>query len=301
MFSANSERSGYQNTVGVKQKFYLRSVTGTLYFFGDGGEMFTQKRLIILICLAVILVFTAESYAATEAGRVLTVKEKVYLVRDGQRNTAIPEMALLLRDSVETDVKSRTKLFFVDDSILNLGELSRVVVEEYLYSPEKKRSKSIYKLVNGSLRVVVGRSDLEIHTPTAVAAARGTKFILWVEGSGDAMVTGIIVLDGEVMVRNIITGSGGLTTVGKGQTCRIPKGTPPSGESPYDANTLKQFDDSTIVLGQVSDEGKVRGPADKHPEKHFKVDKKDPHTKKDRNEPKGFLKKKPKKELPPRP
>jgi hypothetical protein len=61
VFSANSERSGYQNTVGVKQKFYLRSVTGTLYFFGDfgdGGEMFTQKRLIILICLAVILVFT---------------------------------------------------------------------------------------------------------------------------------------------------------------------------------------------------------------------------------------------------
>ena len=71
--------------------------------------------------------------------------------------------------------------FFNDDSILNLSELSRVEVEEYMYNAEKNRTKSIYKLVEGSLRVVVGRSDLEVHTSTAVAASRGTKFVIWTE------------------------------------------------------------------------------------------------------------------------
>jgi hypothetical protein len=110
---------------------------------------------------------------------VLAVKNNAYLVRDNARDNAKPQMDLFMKDAVETEKRSRTKLFFKDDSILNLGELSRVEVEEYMYDADSKRSKSIYKLIDGSLRVVVGRSDLEIHTSTAVAGSRGTKFIIW--------------------------------------------------------------------------------------------------------------------------
>ena len=138
-----------------------------------------QKLMIILTTLALLFVFTSASYSATAAGHVLAVKNKAYLVRDNARDDAKPQMELMLKDAVETAKQSRTKLFFNDDSILNLNELSRVEVEEYMYDAEKNRSKSTYKLVEGSLRVVVGRSDLEVHTATAVAAARGTKFIMW--------------------------------------------------------------------------------------------------------------------------
>ncbi|VAX30721.1 hypothetical protein MNBD_NITROSPIRAE03-2081, partial [hydrothermal vent metagenome] len=99
--------------------------------------------LIILICLALIFIITSKSYSDTDAdndtevGQVLTVKGSVYLIRNSQRNNAEPQMQLLLKDAVETDKGARTKLFFMDDSILNLGESSRVEVKEYLYSPEK--------------------------------------------------------------------------------------------------------------------------------------------------------------------
>ncbi len=137
-----------------------------------------RKMTIMLAGLALAFLSTT-SYAAKPAGQVLAVKKDVYLVRDSNRNSAEPQMQLLMKDTVETDKQSRTKLFFTDDSILNLGELSRVEVEEYIYNSEQNRSKSIYKLIDGSLRVVVGRSDLEVHTATAVAAARGTKFLMW--------------------------------------------------------------------------------------------------------------------------
>ncbi len=129
--------------------------------------------------LALVFIYASASYSAEKAGEVLAVKKHVYVVRDDNRNSAEPQMQLLMKDVVETDTESRTKLFFTDNSILNLGELSRVEVEEYLYNSEQNRSKSIYKLIDGSLRVVVGRSDLEVHTATAVAAARGSIFLVW--------------------------------------------------------------------------------------------------------------------------
>lgn len=128
-----------------------------------------------------ILIVTTTFSSAQEAGEVLAVKKDVYVTGETGQDRAEPQMPLMMKDTVETGEESRTKLYFSDDSILNLGELSKVEIEEYMYSPEKKRSKSIYRLVDGSMRVVVGNSDLEVHTDTAVAAARGTKFIIWTE------------------------------------------------------------------------------------------------------------------------
>lgn len=220
--------------------------------------------LIMLICLALIFIITSKSYSDTdddtEAGQVLTVKGSVYLVRNAQKNNAEPQMQLLLKDTVVTDRGARTKLFFMDDSILNLGELSRVEVKEYLYTPEKKRSRSIYRLISGSLKMVVGRSDLEIHTPTAVAAARGTKFIVWVEGSGDNMFTGVITLESEVVVKNIVKGIAGEVTVKSGQMSRIYMHKPPEAAQPMDMEIMRQFSDQTMVLGNT-----IKGP-DRLPE-----------------------------------
>ena len=137
-----------------------------------------QRVIVLLSGIAMIFILAGASYAADRAGEVLAVKKNVYVVRGDSRDDAKPKMDLLIKDAVETESKSRAKLFFTDDSILNLAEQSRVSVEEYLYSPEKQRSKSIYNLIDGSIKVVVGRSDLEVHTDSAVAAARGTTFLM---------------------------------------------------------------------------------------------------------------------------
>jgi hypothetical protein len=167
-----------------------------------------KEVLSILISLGVIFMFAAASLASDNAGQVLAVKKDVYRIRGNTQDTAKPKMGLAMKDAVATDKDSRTKLFFNDDSILNLGELSKVEVEEYLYSPDKQRSKSVYRLIDGSVKVIVGRSDLEVHTASAVAAARGTKFIMFKESAIKAAdkksksdKTCVMTLEGKVEFR----------------------------------------------------------------------------------------------------
>jgi hypothetical protein len=197
--------------------------------------------------------FTVEAYPADEAGRVLAVRKKVYLFRDGKRNDAKPRMGLFMKDAVETDVRSRTKLYFTDDSILNLGEVSRVVVEEYLYSSEKERSKSVYRLVDGALKVVVGRSDLEVHTPTAVAAARGTIFIIWIEGVEGAKKTCAMVIEGGISLQSIIKDIKKTVIVEKGNMSCVSMGKAPEDQYAASGSLRDQFMSKTAVVGGVVD------------------------------------------------
>ncbi len=210
--------------------------------------------LILLLSTVLLSVSASTSYSDDEAGRVLTVKKNVYLIRDDERTDAKPQMILEKNDAVETDKNSRTKIFFNDDSILNLGELSRVEIDEYLYNSEKERSKSIYKLMEGSLRVVVGRSDLEIHTPTAVVAARGTMFVVWIETSDTtgAVTTHAMVFDGDITLSSLLAGIEGFVDVGVGQTGSVPPGSVPDVR-PATPDEILQFQDTTDVIGEFLD------------------------------------------------
>lgn len=165
-----------------------------------------KQGITVFLSLAMVCMFSAASLASDNAGQILAVKKDVYRIRGDAQDTAKPKMDIAMKDAVATDKDSRTKLFFNDDSILNLGELSRLEVEEYMYSPEKQRSKSVYKLIDGSIKVIVGRSDLEVHTASAVAAARGTKFIMFKESdikkaAGRENRTCVMTLEGSVEFR----------------------------------------------------------------------------------------------------
>jgi len=222
-----------------------------------------------LIFLLTILLSTTCVYAATdEAGQVLAVMRDAFIIREALKTKAEPSARLLLKDAVETGVRSRAKLFFIDDSILNLGQLSRLEVEEYIYSPERKRSRSIYRLVNGSLKVVVGRSDLEVHTATVVAAARGTKFFIWTEGERVLMLAGgkrygkkrrkrstcIVVLEGKVSLRNIDPRIKGEIIISEGNSGCVMEGEAPEDMGRSGKEILEELDEEMYVLGPIKEE-----------------------------------------------
>src|SRR5436309_3989567 len=91
------------------------------------------------------------------------------------------------KDVIETQASSRAKALFQDDSILTVGENSRVEVNEFIYDPANNQRSTILRLFQGKARALVGKlfasrgSKFEIHTPTAVATARGTYFVVWIE------------------------------------------------------------------------------------------------------------------------
>jgi hypothetical protein len=87
----------------------------------------------------------------------------------------------------ETQADSRGKVLYIDDTLLTLGEQSRLEVTEQTYRAGSDTRAFVAHLIRGSVRALIGRqfqgdnSVFEIHAGTTVATARGTYFVLWSE------------------------------------------------------------------------------------------------------------------------
>ncbi len=101
---------------------------------------------------------------------------------------------VMFKDVIETKDDSRTKAFFQDDSVLTVGTNSRVEINEYIYNPDDNIRRAIVRLMQGQVRALVSKvfkangSKFEVHTPTAVAAARGTYFTVWVDNGQSGII-----------------------------------------------------------------------------------------------------------------
>lgn len=195
----------------------------------------TRKLLIVTVVALCFSILPHRGYAQEIAGTVLALMGKGTILRAEEKIDAHPEMDIMIQDEFVTHRDSRAKLLFRDDTLLTLSEMSRLVVREYLIQEGTNRSRAIYSLLEGKLRAIVERSDLEIHTPTAVAAARGTGFFIWTEISPEGVLTGVAVFDGKVLVRSpfqspeeaVLVEPGFMTIVKEGQTPSPPEPTPP--------------------------------------------------------------------------
>jgi len=86
---------------------------------------------------------------------------------------------------IETKASSRVKILFVDDTLITLGEQSRLEMTEQAYRGVTRTF--VAHLTRGTARVLVERpvteenSVFEVHSRTAVATVRGTYFVIWIE------------------------------------------------------------------------------------------------------------------------
>lgn len=101
------------------------------------------------------------------------------------------------------------------------------------------------------MRVLVGKvftgtgSKFEIHTPTAVAAARGTYFIVWLFEQGGNPVTGVLSLADRVDVGNMDAAILGTVRLGPNQYTIVAKGKPPTAAAMMDPALLAELLSST--------------------------------------------------------
>src|SRR2546428_1442857 len=131
----------------------------------------------------------AQELTQQAIGLYMAVIGKATAIHVGQP-VAVPvklRESVYFKDVIETQADSREKALFDDDSILTVGENSRVEVSEYIYDPVNNQRSTVLRLLQGKARALVGKlfaglgSRFEVHTPTAVAAARGTYFVVWIE------------------------------------------------------------------------------------------------------------------------
>ena len=87
---------------------------------------------------------------------------------------------------------SRCKLLYADDSLLTLGDNSRLEVVEQSYEAGGDQRAFVAHLARGTVRALVARqfegdnSTFEIDAGTSAVTARGTYFVTWVNGKPPA-------------------------------------------------------------------------------------------------------------------
>jgi hypothetical protein len=116
-----------------------------------------------------------------------------------------------LNDTAQT-AKGRMLIKFLDEAELSLIEHTKVYIDKVYYDPDPSKSKMVMKMALGTARFASGRlgmvpkQNIDISTPTATIAVRGTDFTSTVDELGRSLV--ILLPDeygnpsGEIVVSN---------------------------------------------------------------------------------------------------
>lgn len=213
--------------------------------------IFLNFMAMMLFVIGATNVFAAEQ----NVGSVVALKgsaviERQVTEREKRVNEAKVKDGIQLKDTVETKVNSKAKMLFIDDSVLTMGEKSKVSISEFVYSRDK--GKSILNLIDGKMRTVVGKTEVEIHTPTAVAAARGTVIDFSVGIVNGILATTITSLEGIVEVRSLDPRfMAQVKTLTPGMTLTVVTGQPLSAPVPAPSGTQTTQTSRTTTSGDT--------------------------------------------------
>lgn len=188
----------------------------------------------LLILLALLVNLLPSQLRAEAVGKFSLVKGTVDLLEKSAEQ-AVPAAKgdpVSAGDIVRTMKLSRAHLNFNDGSNVYISEKSRIEVVEFFFDPEKKRRSGMIRSFRGKMRSVVPKAYLgegsryEVHTPTAVTAARGTDYMTIVGGL--PLRTEVVVFEGLVAVRNIDPDVPGEVLLKAGQATTVDFGRPPT-------------------------------------------------------------------------
>jgi len=132
--------------------------------------------------LAVALLLCApHASAQISAGSISAVNGSVSVERGGGSIPAANGSAVQVGDKFTTGPNSRVTIKLSDGSQLELNESSTLVLTEDALNPDGSRAHTKVTLLSGLVRSLVhfsptGAPNFEVHTPNAVASARGTMF-----------------------------------------------------------------------------------------------------------------------------
>jgi hypothetical protein len=172
-----------------------------------------QSRSIrkILLATASSLLLVGGAYASSIGGIVESTGVGSLVRESSDEVTADVGQEIELNDTAQT-AKGRMLIKFLDDAELSLIEHTKVFIDKVYYDPNPSKSKMVMKMALGTARFASGRlgmvdkKNIDISTPTAQIAVRGTDFTTTVDELGRSLV--ILLPDewgepsGEIIVSN---------------------------------------------------------------------------------------------------
>ena len=129
---------------------------------------------------------------AADIGEITELRGNGAVIRD-DTVPAFLEQDIQQMDDVRT-ANGRLGITFIDDSQVRLTEHSKLVIDEVIFDPNPNKSKMTMQFASGTARFITGKigqinkQNINISTPTAQIAIRGTDFTVTVDEFGKSLV-----------------------------------------------------------------------------------------------------------------
>lgn len=169
-------------------------------------------RLLRLIKLVLVLL-SLSGVAVADIGNITTHEGSGEVIRkDGGRLVASLSLDIHSYDDVRTG-NGKLEITFDDGSTVKLSANSKLVIDEFVFDPNPKKSKMAFKVAAGTARFATGKlglvdkNKIKIRTPTATIGIRGTDFTTTVDEIGRSLVVLLPDADGvvgEVVVESLV-------------------------------------------------------------------------------------------------
>ncbi|MGD9923298.1 MAG: FecR domain-containing protein [Pseudorhodoplanes sp.] len=172
----------------------------------------------------VILPFSLAVAALTLAGHSADAQSRIGVASAVKNDVRGNSGALSVGSSVFSNERIKTgdaataQLMFVDKTVLSMGPRAELLLDKYVYNPNRGTGQVVVNAVQGSMRFVTGAqnpTNYAIKTPVATLGIRGTVVDLDI---GEEIFIGV--LQGEVKVTLL---DGTVFTVTSGQSIWISK------------------------------------------------------------------------------
>jgi hypothetical protein len=155
-------------------------------------ELLHRPLLLILQALVIPFLLTSQiSFAAV--GKILEQTGPTEIVRNKKSIDSKVNSTIEMNDTVVT-AKSKAKLVFEDSTTVNITEQSKLVIDDFVYDPKKGSGKLAMRVALGTARYASGQiakndpQQVDVKTPTATVAVRGTDFSMTVDELGRSLI-----------------------------------------------------------------------------------------------------------------
>jgi len=165
--------------------------------------MSIHLRSIAQAAAALLLLISVTPAAHANIGKVTQNRGVSEVVKNSARVPTRPQLPIAKLDRVQTG-NGRVEITFIDDSTVKVTEHSKLVIDDFVYSGKPSTSRMALKFATGTARFATGQSgkmnkgNINLRTPTATIAVRGTDFAATVDDFGKSLIMLLPEPDGSV-------------------------------------------------------------------------------------------------------
>lgn len=225
------------------------------------GEHMCSRCLLFLGLLLACCGYAAAERQAP-AGYISATRGEVFAI-DSQgviRDLKVKD-PVALDDFIVTEEKGRVKIVFQDNTIVTLGENSRIQLNDYSWSKKQNKGKFKITVNEGLFRIIGGKitktnpESFIARTPAASIGIRGSSYAGSVSGKGLA----VFLLGGKGIDVSNSKGSVALLQPGMG-TSVASADIAPEAPRHFNAAEINYIESGSALEGDLSSGGSAIGP-----------------------------------------